>query len=340
MKQVRLSLLLLLTLVLVSCGTDSHHFEIDGRLINLNQGEFYVYSPDGGINGIDTIKVEGGRFAYEIACEQPCVLVIVFPNFSQQPVFAAPGKQVNIRGDASHLKELEVKGTKDNELMTKFRQQVAGASPPEMRKYADQFVKDYPDSPVSPYLVNQYFVQAARPDYAKALQLLTLMTASQPKNGLLNRLLPGVRQMKDATFSGKLKDFYTTDIKGRPVSGANLRAARFAVINVWASWSYESMDIQRQLKEFQRKSHGSLQVLSINVDATVKKCRETQEIDSITWPTVCDGRMFDGKLVRQLGLTSIPDNIVLKNGNVIAHGLSPQEMREKLGQLIVTSSNH
>ena len=86
MKQVRLSLLLLLTLVLVSCGTDSHHFEIDGRLINLNQGEFYVYSPDGGINGIDTIKVEGGRFAYEIACEQPCVLVIVFPNFSQQPV--------------------------------------------------------------------------------------------------------------------------------------------------------------------------------------------------------------------------------------------------------------
>lgn len=334
MKEIRLSLLLLLTLVLVSCGTDSYHFEIDGRLINLNQGEFYVYSPDGGIIGIDTIKVDGGRFAYEIPCDQPCVLMIVFPNFSQQPVFAAPGKQVEVRGDASHLKELEVKGTKDNELMTKFRQQVVSASPPEMKKYAEQFVKDHPDSPVSPYLVNQYFVQMPQPDYAKALELLTLMTTLQPKNGLLNRLLPDIKQMKDVTFSGKLKDFYTTDMKGRPVSAANLRSAQVAVINVWASWSYESMEIQRLLKGLLRKNHGSLQVLSINVDATVKKCRDTQEMDSITWPTVCDGLMFDGKLVRQLGLTSIPDNIVLKKGNIVARGLSPQEMREKLEQLL------
>lgn len=334
MKEIRLSLLLLLTLVLVSCGTDSYHFEIDGRLINLNQGEFYVYSPDGGISGVDTIKVEGGRFAYEIPCDQPCVLMIVFPNFSQQPVFAAPGKQVEVRGDASHLKELEVKGTKDNELMTKFRQQVASASPPEMKKYAEQFVKDHPDSPVSPYLVNQYFVQMPQPDYAKALELLTLMTTLQPKNGLLNRLLPDIKQMKDVAFSGKLKDFYTTDMKGRPVSAANLRAAQVAVINVWASWSYESMEIQRLLKEQQRKNHGGLQVLSINVDATVKKCRDTQEMDSITWPTICDGLMFDGKLVRQLGLTSIPDNIVLKKGNIVARGLSPQEMREKMEQLL------
>lgn len=334
MKEIRLSLLLLLTLVLVSCGTDSYHFEIDGRLINLNQGEFYVYSPDGGISGVDTIKVEGGRFAYEIPCDQPCVLMIVFPNFSQLPIFAAPGKQVEIKGDASHLKELEVKGTKANELMTKFRQQVASASPPEMKKYAEQFVKDHPDSPVSPYLVNQYFVQTPQPDYAKALELLTLMTTLQPKNGLLNRLLPDIKQMKDVTFSGKLKDFYTTDMKGRPVSAANLRAAQVAVINVWASWSYESMEIQRLLKEQQRKNHGSLQVLSINVDATVKKCRDTQEMDSITWPTICDELMFDGKLVRQLGLTSIPDNIVLKKGNIVARGLSPQEMREKLEQLL------
>ena len=38
-----------LTLIMVSCGTDSKHFKLEGRLLNLNQGEFYVYSPDGGI---------------------------------------------------------------------------------------------------------------------------------------------------------------------------------------------------------------------------------------------------------------------------------------------------
>ena len=35
-----------LTLIMVSCGTDSKHFKLEGRLLNLNQGEFYVYSPD------------------------------------------------------------------------------------------------------------------------------------------------------------------------------------------------------------------------------------------------------------------------------------------------------
>ena len=93
-----ISFLILLTLVLVSCGTDNHHFEIEGRLTNLNQGEFYVYSPDGGVSGIDTIKVEGGRFSYEIPCENECVLVVVFPNFSEQAIFAKPGKSVDVKG--------------------------------------------------------------------------------------------------------------------------------------------------------------------------------------------------------------------------------------------------
>jgi len=78
----KFSLLILLTLVLVACGTDGHHFEVEGKLTNLNQGEFYVYSPDNVIEGTDTIKVQGGRFSYEIPCEKEGVLIVVFPNFS------------------------------------------------------------------------------------------------------------------------------------------------------------------------------------------------------------------------------------------------------------------
>ena len=58
MKNNLILQLALLTLALVSCGTDSRHFKIDGRLLHLDQGEFYVYSPDGGVVGLDTIKVK------------------------------------------------------------------------------------------------------------------------------------------------------------------------------------------------------------------------------------------------------------------------------------------
>ena len=77
---------------MVSCGVDGKHFKLEGRFLHLNQGEFYVYSTDGVLDGIDTIKIEGGRFAYEIPCDEEGTLVMVFPNFSEQPIFTQPGK--------------------------------------------------------------------------------------------------------------------------------------------------------------------------------------------------------------------------------------------------------
>ena len=67
-------------------------------------------------------------------------LMLVFPNFTEQPIFAQPGKTVDVKGDAYHRKELTVEGTKDNKLMNSFRRQTANASPPEALKYARQFI--------------------------------------------------------------------------------------------------------------------------------------------------------------------------------------------------------
>lgn len=81
----------LLTLILVSCAFDSGQFRIEGRFKNLNRGEFYVYSPDGGIQGVDTIKVADGRFAYATPVNGQAMFMLIFPNFSEQPVFGGYG---------------------------------------------------------------------------------------------------------------------------------------------------------------------------------------------------------------------------------------------------------
>ena len=141
---------ILLTLIVVSCGAPSGHFRIEGRLRNFNQGEFYIYSPDGGKAGIDTIKVSEGRFAYETRLEEPASFIIVFPNFSEQVVFGESGATATISGDASHLKELEVKGTKTNEQMTEWRMMAGRLTPPEVKREAENFIKRNPTSPISP----------------------------------------------------------------------------------------------------------------------------------------------------------------------------------------------
>ena len=88
MRMKRIVYMFLLSLLLVSCGTRSGYFKMEGRFLHMNQGELYVYSPDGGISGLDTIKVETGRFSYERPCSKSATLIIVFPNYSTQPIFA------------------------------------------------------------------------------------------------------------------------------------------------------------------------------------------------------------------------------------------------------------
>ena len=321
--------LILLTLVLVSCGVDGKHFKLEGRFLHLNQGEFYVYSTDGVLDGIDTIKIEGGRFAYEIPCDEEGTLVMVFPNFSEQPIFTQPGKTVEIKADASHLKELEAEGTDNNKLMTAFRKQVSNMSPQQAVDAAEEFVKHNPKSDVSAWLIRKYFILAPKPDYAKAKQLLDLMIAEQPKNGKLVNLQQQLIGLA-ATAGKSLPIFTATDINGNKVTQANLTQSPNAVVFLWASWNYESTDMQRQLKRLKAAKDNGLSIIGVCIDPSKSEMQQSLRRDSISWPTINDGMMFDTKIAKQLGLSQVPANILLKNGKIVGRNLRMNELKEKI----------
>lgn len=323
---------LLTALVLTACGTDGRHFKIDGRLLHLNQGEFYVYSLDGGLSGVDTIKVAAGRFSKEVACDREMTLMLVFPNFTEQPIFARPGKSVDVKGDASHLKELEVRGTKDNELMNSFRQQTANASPPEVLKYARQFVEDHPQSAVSVYLVRRYFVATDNPDYAEARRLIALMLQQQPDNGFLHRLQRMAAGQQPLRQGDMAPRFSATDINGRSVGTAMLSQTPYAVVCAWASWSYESIDRLRQLLQLQKDSNGKLTVIGICLDPSVNDARRVLSQNSFTCTTICDGNMVDGRTYRTLGMFSIPDNVFFHNGRVVGTAMQYSDIAKQVQQ--------
>lgn len=306
----------LVILFLVSCGESGSHFKIEGHLLQMNQGEFYVYSTENGIEGIDTIKVQGGRFAYEVQCEHPMTLSLVFPNFSEVPIFAEPGKTVKVDGDASRLKKLEIKGTKTNELMSTFREQIAEASPPETKHLASQFIEDHPESVVGVWLVRKYFVATPNPDYKEALRLIKLMMGSQKGNGELVRLSNELASLSKCAVGRRLPSFTATDINGNVISSSSLMSGT-VIICTWATWSFTSQNFLQQLKS--KIDNGSqIKVITISVDASKKDCYSYVKMNQWTWPVICTGEMFDMQLLSQLGLLSVPTNIVVKNGTIIA----------------------
>ena len=333
MRRFAYTLIVVFGLLLTACGSGNGQFKLDGRFLHFNQGELYVYSYDGSIAGVDTIKVEAGRFAYEIPCEMPTTLMLVFPNFSEQPVFAEPGKSVSVKADASHLKELKVEGSKENKLMNEFREMIVSVSPPEEKRLAEMFIKDHPESNVSVFLLRKYFVMSLTPDYDKAMELLALLEEKQPKNGALIRLHAQVSGAKNTAMGKPLPNFTAKDVYGNTITSASLRAP-VLVISTWASWDYNSKNMQRHLRRIRRQRGGNdMKLLSICVDPGLTDCKRTMASDTIDWPVICSGEMLDDKTLKLLGLTSVPGNIVLRNGRVVATGLSLLELEKKLESL-------
>ena len=323
-----------IALLLAACGVDGKRFRVEGLFLNLNRGEFYVYSTNGLIDGIDTVKLEGGRFTYDIPCEREGTLVMVFPNFSEQPIFAQPGKSVDIEGDASHLKELTVKGTKDNKLMNQFREAIANASPPQVAKIAAMFAADNPTSLVSVYLVRRYFITTPTPNYKEAERLVKLLLAQQPKNGELNRMQTLISTLAKTSVGAPLPAFQARSTKGEKVSQQPYNKAAVAVLNVWSTTNMQSMEIQRMLKQKVRDSKGKLQVVSLCVDPILRECNDVLQRDSISWPNICDGAMFEGDVAKKLGIYTVSFNILLKNGKIIARDLDNNQLKEQLDKLL------
>ena len=362
---------LVAALVCTSCGTDSRHFRIDGRLLHLNQVEFYVYSPDGTINGLDTIKVQAGRFSYEVACDRPMTLMIVFPNFTEQPVFAQPGKSVDLKGDASHLKEMTVKGTEDNELMNKFREMIHNAAPPEMKKCAQLFVEDHPESRVGAYLVDRYFIHDANPDTKTAVRLVDLMIEKQPDNGYLKRQKRQLTASFVATKGADIPNVLGTTVDGKTIGRVQLTKAPVTVVCALATWKYESMSQFRRLAAYAASQQGRVAVVGVSIDASPSLVRSqlasqigisdsasglafgpssgsssgsasgsssgsasaaaqgsSSSRSSSTCYVVCDGKMVESPFFTRLGLTGVPDNIVIKNGRIAAAHLTDNQLTE------------
>lgn len=329
-----LPLLLCLSFItlLAACGADKGTFRMEGSFKGFSQGELYLYSTDGGIRKLDTIPVRNGKFSYQVPLDTTATFILVFPNYSEVPVIGGSGITAKVEGDASHLKEVEVKGSKDNELLTGFRLKSCKETPPEIVKSAATFIKEHPAAPASLYLLNKYFIQTVTPDYKQAKELAEAILKAKPDSKLqaIIKQLDGLKELRD---NNTLPKFVATDIKGKPISSADLYA-KVNVITTWATWNYESMNVQRQLKA-QEKEHGSsqLKIVSFCLDASVRDCRKFMERDSITWTNVCDGQMWETPALAKLGLTKVPDNIITDSkGKIIAHSLPVNELIQCLSK--------
>lgn len=322
-----------LTLVLCSCGSESGQFRLKGHLKNFNQGEFYIYSPDGGMAGLDTLQVVSGKFSFATRLEGRATFVIIFPNYSEHVVFGASGVEARLEGDASHLRETKITGSEDNEAMTAFRLKTNDLTPPEAKKAAEAFIRDNPKSVVSSYILRKTFIDNVEPDYTTAFELATLMSEADEDNVRMTLLAKSLSDLMSTSQGKKLPNFGAKDINGDSI-GRDYLKSEANVLFTFSTWNADSQAMFRELKKMKKENEGKLSVISFCLDASRRSCTNFLRRDSALWAVVCDGDMWLSPTLQQLGMQTVPATIIAdKQGNVVARNLRGDKLRDKIKEL-------
>jgi hypothetical protein len=320
-------ILLLLPLLLFSCKDKNSTFRLEGEFRHMNQAEFFLFDP---VNGKkDTISVVRGRFVYEKVEQDTAMLLLMYPNYSLLPVFAYKGISLKLKGDASHLKEAELKGSEENDEMTAFRLRAAKMTPPEELDAARKFITENPASPISLYLLRHYFVESLEPNYDDAYYLCRLMMKATPRNKPLQQLHQQLKVLAAGNVGSKMPVFVLLDNKKRLLTNEQFHR-QANVVCLWSSWNSESRQLVSAVHKLQKKYPEKIALIAISIDATRQEGFDWLRRDSISDFVIHDGRMWHTPLAVALGMTTVPSNIIAdRNGRIIARDLLKKEQLEK-----------
>ena len=162
-----------------------------------------------------------------------------------------------------------------------------------------------------------------------------------------------------ATKGADIPNVLGTTVDGKTIGRVQLTKAPVTVVCALATWKYESMSQFRRLAAYAASQQGRVAVVGVSIDASSSLVRSqlasqigisdsasgsssgsssasasaaaqgsSSSRSSSTCYVVCDGKMVESPFFTRLGLTGVPDNIVIKNGRIAAAHLTDNQLTE------------
>ena len=320
-----------LLLLMLSCMGHPKEVRIKGEFAHLEQGEFLIYSTDEGLDRLDTLRIQDGRFSYKLTTLETATLHILYPNQSELVVFGNPGADIVINGDAQNLSEVEVSGSEDNEVYTEFRQEIMEKSAKEVKGIAHDYILQNPTLAMSRYLFTTYFLCDEATSVKETVALYDSLCRACPEDLALSKLSNHVRSLGKLRVGSPLPDFSLTLKPNHGGNGPVERVIRRAdykgkllLISFWASWkggSQSALYRARRLRHELKAKGKNIELISYSLDASEKVLSRIEERDTIDYPSFCDFQTLASPLVQQWGIKELPYIIlVTPDGRIAASG--------------------
>ena len=317
-------------LTLLSCSNHPGQVMIQGSFAHLEQGEFYIYSPSGGTDRLDTLHILNGEFEYMASIDGDVIFHLMYPNFSELTIFARPGDDIEIVGDAQNLSGVEVKGTEDNETYTEFRKRIKDLSDKEVRDVARQYTLEHPTLSLSRYLFSTYFLLTDSVPQAQITDIFDSLCRACPDDVELSKLSRVVRSHGLLGEGRELPDFklktrpsFFSDEEGVEISTDDFRG-NYLLISFWASWKSGSQSALYRTRRFRREMQEKgikVNAISYSLDAVSSALARIEKNDSVDYYSYCDFQCFNSPLVQKWGICDLPYFVLVDtNLKIVAFG--------------------
>lgn len=321
----------LLFLLLNSCNPHPDQVTIKGDFQHLEQGEFYIYSPSGAIDRLDTLKIQEGEFLYTARIDGEAIFRIMYPNYTELTVFARPGDELEVSGDAQNLNGVDVEGSDDNEVYNAFRKDITDLPAAKQLELARQYILRYPHLAVSRYLFSTYILQADSLPRQQVTEVYDSLCRANPDNLELSKLSRQVKSYALLREGAPLPAFslqtrtsaFEGGQSGRTVTAKDFRGDYLLMV-FWASWKSGSQSVLYRTRRFRRemKAKGiTVNAISYCLDAAPLSLPRIERDDSVDYHSFCDYQSFNSPLVQQWGIRDIPYFVLVSpQQKIIAHG--------------------
>ena len=118
--------------------------------------------------------------------------------------------------------------------------------------------------------------------------------------------------LKRLSLLGKPLDLRLLPWQGGPAITLADARGRVEVLIFWASWSMPALQALAQLKEVAAEFQGQpVDFYGVSLDEDRTALGSTIKAADLRWPVHCDGRAWQGELVRSLGINALPTVWVL-----------------------------